>query len=179
MSFRRRGMDLADDVHAAGDFAEGGEALAVRVTLAAEVEFRLISDTNEEIGCGGVGPIARHGEGTVKMLESGVAGAFERDGREFVFDAARGDARLDDCDFHFILRLIVGGDGAMKQSVIVEAAIHVAEKVRCRPGRVSGVEFEFDVAEFGFEENANGGLAGAENGGRQRKAEQKASGSHH
>ena len=41
-------MDGMDDIHAASDLPERGEALAVRVTHAAKVQRRLCADTNEE-----------------------------------------------------------------------------------------------------------------------------------
>ena len=44
LSVRRQALDLADDVHAADDPAERREALAVRVSLAAEVELGLYDD---------------------------------------------------------------------------------------------------------------------------------------
>src|SRR5579885_1810971 len=42
-------LNLLDHVHALDDPAEGGEALAVRVALAAEVQLRLVADADEEV----------------------------------------------------------------------------------------------------------------------------------
>ena len=75
------GLDGADGVHAGDDLAEGGEALTIDVAAAAEVEFGLVIDADEEVGDRAVRREPGHRDGAVEVAESGVAGAFERDRR--------------------------------------------------------------------------------------------------
>jgi hypothetical protein len=68
--------------HAARYLAEGGEALAVGVAFAAEVQFRLIAYADEE-GSGGAGadPVARNREGPVPMAQAGAVSRLVSDRR--------------------------------------------------------------------------------------------------
>jgi len=64
----RRLVDALYDVNATDHLAEGGEALAVGVALAAEVERGLVAESDEEVGGGGIGAVAGHGESTFAVL---------------------------------------------------------------------------------------------------------------
>ena len=64
-------LNLLHHVHAADDAAEGGEALAVGVALAAEVELRLIADADEELVAAVSGP-ERAIESVPSMCDSPV-----------------------------------------------------------------------------------------------------------
>lgn len=147
-------MDTADDFHASGDAAEGGEALAVGVAFSAVVEFGLIAEAEEEVVLGGVGGPAGHGEGAVEVAEVGIAGAFEGDGGEEVVGSVGVCLGLDDGDADEVGGLVVGGDGAVELAVGVEPFVDVAEEVGGGEGGGAGVEFEFEIAEGGLEEDA-------------------------
>ncbi len=56
LSSRSLGVNLSDDVHPGHDAAKSGKPLAVRVTPTPEIEFRLVPDTDEKLGSGGVRP---------------------------------------------------------------------------------------------------------------------------
>src|SRR5262249_24730350 len=73
----RRELDLFHDVHSGCDLAERGETLPVRITLAREIEFRLVADTDEEIASSSIRPAARHRDGSVAMPDAGNQGALE------------------------------------------------------------------------------------------------------
>ena len=77
MALRGLGLDGAHDVHAVDDLSEGGEALAVRIAHAAEVEFRLIVNADEEIRNSAVSREPGHRDRAVAVVQSRFAGAFE------------------------------------------------------------------------------------------------------
>jgi hypothetical protein len=160
----RRGLNFTSYIHASYYMTKCGEALTIGVSLATEVEFRLVADTDRKIRCCRVGETARHGEGSVFVVQSGDAGALERDWRKAVFLAVRVDACLNHFYLDQFVRLVLRGDGAMKDASIVEAAVDVMEEVGCGGRGLSGVELNFDVAELGVEEYVRICLLG---GGRQ------------
>ena len=149
---RGLGLDFADNVHAFGDPAEGGEALAVGVTLAPEIEGGLVADADEEVGFGGVGVLAAgHGEGAVFVEKAGDGGAFEGDERE-----GRGlfaSPTLDDVDLDGVVGLVVRFDGAMEKAAVVLTGVDVAEEAGDGFGCVLSVDLGFDVAEGGFDDD--------------------------
>jgi hypothetical protein len=156
LSVRRRPLDRADDVEAAHDMTERGKTLTVGITFPAKIEFGLRTDTDEKIRCRGVGTVARHGDRADAMFETGVACAFEGDGRAVEL-AARGiDAALDDLDEDGLAGLVVGPDGAMKDAAVIKPRADVAEKVGGRAGRVNGVDYQLDLTARRFEDDVDG-----------------------
>jgi hypothetical protein len=75
-------MDPADQLHTFDDPAEGGKALAVRVSVATEVERWLIADADEEVVLRCIGTVSRHGNCALDMFQAGVAGTFQWDWRK-------------------------------------------------------------------------------------------------
>src|SRR5262245_16509467 len=71
-------LNLADDVEAGDDAAEGGGALRVREAFPAEVERRLIVEEDEELGGRRVGAGARHRDRADDVLQPGDARPLER-----------------------------------------------------------------------------------------------------
>jgi len=142
------GLDGADGVHAGDDLAEGGEALTIDVAAAAEVEFGLVIDADEEVGDGGVGGGPAHRDGAVEVAKAGDAGALERDRRALLGLAGQVDAALDDLDrdlvvrkrlgvarisdaevrnfdFEAGVRLVIEADGAVESAAVVETAVDI------------------------------------------------------
>ena len=60
-------MDLVDDVHTFDYPPKRGEALTVRISFAAEVQFGLIADADEKVVCRRVGTHTCHRDRAVKM----------------------------------------------------------------------------------------------------------------
>lgn len=63
-------LDFANYIQAFDGEAECGKALAVGIALAPKVEFGLVADAEEEVGGGGVGGGASHGDHAVDMLQA-------------------------------------------------------------------------------------------------------------
>src|SRR6185503_15421227 len=80
LAIRSALANLAHHIHALGHLAKRREALAVRVALTGEVQFRLVTDADEEILLRRVRTVARHRNRAVPMPQAGVARALERDG---------------------------------------------------------------------------------------------------
>src|SRR5262249_630721 len=134
----RRRLDGPDHLHALDHAAEGGESLAVRVALAAEVQLRLVADAQEEVRGGGVRAGAVQGDGAGLVRQPGVALPLQLDRREPVPGPARVDAGLDDRYLHLVAGLVVGPHRAVEAAAVVELAVHVAQEVGGRgrrPGR--------------------------------------------
>ena len=107
LPFGRRLLDLLDHVHALDHLAERGEALAVRVALAAEVELGLVADADEEVGGRGVGPsraieiVPSLWASFVSCVRSSLIGL----NSSFIFAGV--DAGLDDLDLHLVVGLVL------------------------------------------------------------------------
>src|SRR5262249_39680127 len=68
-------LDLPHHVHARDHAPEGGEALAVGVALASEVQLRLVPDADEEVGGRGGAPVAGRPDRAVGGVGGGGVGA--------------------------------------------------------------------------------------------------------
>ena len=148
-------MNALEDIAAANDLAEGGEALAIGVALTAEVEGGLVADAEEKIGGGGVRAVAGHGDDSVGVLYASNIRALERNRREFKGTFSR--PGLDDGNLDLTHRLIVQANGAMKAALGVAIALHVAEEVTGREGSFPGHDDEFDFAGAGLDDDVRVG----------------------
>ena len=119
-------MDFPDEIHPFNDPTEGGKALSVRIPFSAEVEFGLVSDTDEEVMVFGVGSFARHGDGAIEMAQA----AFKRDGHSGVptgfheLDLLLGGLHKSD------LIVLAGRPSMGKTALATNIAFHVAEQRR-------------------------------------------------
>lgn len=143
-------LNFADEVHAGGDPSEDGEALAVGVAVAAEVEFGLWADADGELGVARAGGVAGDGEAAVEVGEAGLGGGFVGDegGGEVAGFAV--DAGLDDFDFDRIDGLVFGVDDAVEGGAIgvVDPGVDIAEESGGRDWCLALEDFCGDVAEW-------------------------------
>jgi hypothetical protein len=65
-------VQRSDHVHALDDAPKRGEAEAVGIAAAAEVELGLVADADEVLGGRGAGLRARHRDGAVEMAQPGL-----------------------------------------------------------------------------------------------------------
>ncbi len=151
-----RFVDRMDDVHASGDFAEGGEALPVRVAASTEVELGLRTEADEEVRERRIGQEAGHRDRAVMVVEAGQGRALELDRVEPVARFVRTAAALDDFDEDLGIGLVVEPDDAVEHPAVVEAGVHVAEEVRRRDRCRAGEDVERDGAEFRIDDDRNG-----------------------
>ena len=75
-------MNRTYDVHPFNHDAKRGEALAVRISMSAKVERRLVADADEEVRRRAVRPGARHRNRAVDMMKTRLIGTLEHDGRK-------------------------------------------------------------------------------------------------
>ncbi|MCU0252706.1 MAG: hypothetical protein MUE61_21145 [Vicinamibacterales bacterium] len=158
------------------DAAEGGEALAVRVAGAAEVERRLVADADEEVGGGGVGTGPCHRDRAVLVEDSRHARALERDGGEGVSSARGVDPGLNHLDLHRPRGLRLEPGRPMHPAAVVEAAVHVFQKIRGRDRRSCRVDLDLERAKGGVESHADGLRGGRRDRQRQRAHRQRGDG---
>src|SRR5580698_2198483 len=102
--------------------AECGETLAIGISFATEVKFRLVAETDEKVRCGRVGGITSHGDRAVLMMQARDASALKRDWRQAVFCMGSVDGCLNHFNLYRFVRLVLHGDGALKSTSIVGAA---------------------------------------------------------
>src|SRR5262245_28842268 len=95
LSLRRRRLDGSDHIHALDYPPERGEALPVRVALAAKIQLGLSADAEEEIAGGGVRTVAGHRDRAVLVGQLRIAGALELDRRKLDPGLVRAHPSLD------------------------------------------------------------------------------------
>ena len=126
---RRRGrLDLAHDVHAFHDASERGESLPIGITLAAEVQFRLRANADEELILSRVGIGPGHGDGAVFVLQPGVAGPFQHDRLVQLLGLGRVRPGLDDFDL----------DPVVEAGCPSSRCGRTRRRCRIRRGRIAG-----------------------------------------
>ena len=146
-------LDLLDDIHSADNLAKGGESLAIRITLAAKIQFRLVTYTEKKARSGGVGAAAGHGNSAVRVFQAGFVGTFQRDR---VMPALWWIAlvselgihgTLDDFDLDVIIGLVLHGHGPVKHTAVVLALVHIPQKIRHGYRRVAFVQYHLDLSQ--------------------------------
>ena len=172
MPFRRRLLDLADNVHAGGDFAKGGEPLSIGMAFPSVIEVRLVSDANKEIGGGRVCAGTGHGQSAIHVFQSGLARPLQRDWGEPLRLPGWIRRSLDHLDLHWVVWLVAGFDSTVEPAAIVEPGVDVLEKVSGSRRGVSGVDFRLNHAGIRIDGNPDRclGLAGHQGGGKQESA---------
>jgi hypothetical protein len=153
LSLSRRSLNFTGHIHASYHMTKYRETLAIGVSFAGEVEFGLFAETDVKIRCSRIGETTSHGEGTVCVMQTGDAGALERDWRKAIFRAVRVDGRLDDFNFYRLVRLVLRGDSTVKGASIVKAAVDIAEEVCGGRRGLNGVEFNFDITQLRVKEH--------------------------
>jgi hypothetical protein len=113
-------MDRTHDIHSAHHAPEHRETLAVRIARSAEIECRLIADTDEELGRRRSRPGTCHRNRTVDMQQPGIGRCLVRNGRERAFPVA--DTTLDDRN-HRAAVIVRGRNDAIEHAVVEMFAI--------------------------------------------------------
>src|SRR6185312_9637981 len=72
-------MDFSHNIHTGDHMTKGREALPIRIPLSAEIQIRLVADTNRKAALRSVRAVARHAQFAIDMMQAGVARAFEED----------------------------------------------------------------------------------------------------
>src|SRR5439155_10291110 len=93
----------ANDLHTADNTPECGESLAIRIPLSAEVQLRLVADTDEEVRSRGIRRVARHGNGTVPMADFGHIRPLQHYLQEDLLLSVRVRTPLDHLDLHSVV----------------------------------------------------------------------------
>jgi hypothetical protein len=137
LTIGRQLVDFAHNIHASNKAAERGKSLAVRITFAAKVQFRLIADADEKLISCGVGFFTGHRDGPVHVPQTRVASPLQRNRREEVFLTGRVRRRLDYLDLHVVGRLVSQRDRPVKGTVRVETLQRVAEEILVCDGSFS------------------------------------------
>ena len=137
-------MNLVDDLHPFNDAAKGGEALAIRISFAAEIQLRLFADADKKVMRRRVGSHARHREGAIEMAKIRVSCSLDGNRWKSLLFPRCVRLRLDDSYFDGIIRLIRGRDRTKEDAVAVKSFQNIEEKVLCRNGSALRVELNTD-----------------------------------
>jgi hypothetical protein len=131
--------------------SERGEALAIGVAPATEVQFRLIAYAYEE-GAGGTCAycVACNGDRPIAVSKSRVTCRFVSDGVQIL--VVVGQSALHDVDLD-LRRIVVGPNGSIERSAGVQPAIDILEEVAGGNGRVAYVQRDLDRTHRGIDQH--------------------------
>jgi hypothetical protein len=139
-------VNSVNDIHAFDDFAEGGETLLVRIAPAAEIEFRLVANAEEEIGCGSARFIPRHRDDPVCVANARLLRVLVRDARQAERMVVISQAALHHFDLELAIRLIIHSHHAVEDRFSKAVFFDVAQEVFYCDGRLLAEQLQKNIA---------------------------------
>jgi len=143
-----QGHDFFHDIHAGHHAAKGGVAGAPR----GGVHRRGRSNEDREIARAAVGLLmARHGDGAIDMMDTGLAGWLERNERHERAAKVGIDAALDEAS----LRIALCARGPIKARVLEPTVVHIFHEIGDRLGRALRIQGHGNVAHVRLDADAD------------------------